>query len=279
MDQRLQNIYRQYLQDADWASYMRYYAAAERADVEPVCWAGVGECPHCVLAQIDRLYEEKFPVGHGLIHRHIDKMFRNYQLTPNGTYLLERAPLQLEGPAPWLPALYYALIPRREAYTSTWQHQDNQYTATHIPRVPPLIEIRGHGELCWGSDPYKPNNQKSKEEGIYGFEEWPQPENARDEDFHPDFNRWIEEIQRISDNCGAVYADIEAKPLDKEFIHPELGPINMHGDKWHMFRITFLDEAGYQPPQHETLFIGQCLDNEEGCYGRDQLGSIDHHPI
>jgi hypothetical protein len=145
---------------------------------------------------------------------------------------------------------------------------------TYAPRIPRLENVRGHGELCWGSDPYKPDNQKNRDEGVYGFTEWPQPENAQEgEDFHPNIDRWIEEIQSISNNCGAVYADIEAKPIDIEFVHPELGPINMHRDKWHMFRITFLDEAGYQPPQHETLFIGQCLENSEGCYGTDIIKS------
>jgi hypothetical protein len=99
------------LKDADWASYLRYYLAAERAGIEPICWAGVGECPHCVLAQIDRLYGD-LP-EHEAIRYQFEQMFRQYQLTPKGTYLLEQAPLQVEETAPWLPALYYALIPRR----------------------------------------------------------------------------------------------------------------------------------------------------------------------
>jgi hypothetical protein len=295
MDQALQQLYRNYLLDGTLPAYMQYYFGCQRADVEPVCASSLDECPHCVLASINRLYPDP---DDRIIHDNILKMFSEYSLTVEGTYLLEKAPIQNDG-APlaticWLPALYYILVPRREPFEKCWSYPPSsggsgqQYCATYLPQVPARNEIRGHGELCWGEeDPHIAGAlrvgapMEHKKQSTYGFTEWPQTSEVPvldaiddEDDSHPTINRWIREIQSIEYSSEAHYVDVEAKAEGKEFIDPDLGPINMHGDKWHMLRITFYDEAGYPTNRYESMFIGQCMENAEGCYGRDETGPV-----
>jgi len=180
MDQELQLLYRLHLTEGGLQTYMRYFLACQRASIEPQCFAGkvfsgAGgkvfsvECPHCVLGQIERLYPEQ------IVYDNVLKMFLQYRLTANGTYLLEMANVELV----WLPGLFYALAPRREPYERSYpsgavDRLGRMVTVRYTPQVPVVADIRGHGELCWGGDPAKTDKELIEEGNTYGYTQFPE---------------------------------------------------------------------------------------------------------